>query len=62
MDIEPVEEEKVSLLKKLRKSVLPKKATDNPIVKVGKDAGFIVFVVLIICVSFGIILGISLAL
>ena len=50
------------MLKKLRKAILPKKNTDNSIVKLGKDAGFVVFLILIICVSVGIMIGISLAL
>ena len=62
METEPTQGEKLSLIKKLRKSVLPKKDTDNVVVKLGKDAGFIGFIVLIACVSFGIMIGISLAL
>jgi hypothetical protein len=50
------------VFKKIRRSVLPLKETDNAIIRLGKNAGFVAFIVLFICVSLAIIIGISLAL
>ena len=63
MEIDTVEEgKKLPLLKRLRNSVFPIKEVDSPLVKLGKNVGFVVFLILFVCVSFGILIGISLAL
>lgn len=54
--------EKGTLIKRLRNTVFPIKDTDNQIVKLGKNVGFVVFLILFVCASFGIMIGISLAL
>jgi len=50
------------VLKKIRRAVLPLKETDSFIVRLGKNAGFAAFIILFICVSLAIIIGISLVL
>jgi len=50
------------VLKKIRRAVLPLKETDNCIVRLGKNVGFVAFIILFICVSLAIVIGISLAL
>ncbi|MBN9382712.1 MAG: hypothetical protein J0H74_18250 [Chitinophagaceae bacterium] len=62
MEIESTKGEKLSLLRRLRNSVFPIKEIDHPIVRLGKNVGFVAFIILIVCVSFGIMIGISLAL
>lgn len=62
METESTQEKKVPLLKRLRNAVFPIKETDGSVVKLGKNVGFAVFMILFVCVSFSIVIAISLAL
>ena len=55
------EEEKKSLIQRLRASVLPIKPTDNVVVKLGKNAGFVLFMIMFSFVSLAIVLAVTLA-
>lgn len=56
------QEGKKSMLNRLREAVLPIKDGDNAVVKVGKNLGFGLFLILFSCVSGAIIMAVSLAL
>lgn len=57
-----IPEEKKSLYRKLRENILPVKQTDNPMVKLGKNTGFVIVFVLLTVVSAAILIAVSFAL
>ncbi|MBO9594599.1 MAG: hypothetical protein J7599_16975 [Niabella sp.] len=62
MKVPVVPEEKKSLYRKLRASILPVRQTDSPMVKLGKHTGFAVVLVLLTVVSAAIMIAVSFAL
>ena len=57
-----IEEESKPLLKRLREGIFPVKPEDKPIVKIGKNVGFTMFLILFSCVSLVLAAAISFAL
>ncbi|MBN9296022.1 MAG: hypothetical protein J0I41_03375 [Filimonas sp.] len=51
-----------TLYNRLRENVLPLKEGDSPVIKLGKNVGFSLFLILFTCVSLTIVIAISLAL
>jgi hypothetical protein len=56
------EEDSKPLLKRLREAVFPVKPDDKPIIKVSKNIGFAMFLILFSCVSLVLAAAISFAL
>ncbi|MBZ4191196.1 hypothetical protein [Niabella beijingensis] len=55
-------EEQKSFYRKLRESILPVKPADNTLIKLGKNAGFIVFFALLLIVSAAMLIAVAFAL